>query len=172
MAKIRKGSISDYLLIALEKAVDGVVKLDDMTYNSWKYTSGSDINPGSKKSSMATAIRRLREKGYIEKEINERGVVLRLTVLGKDFLGKDDVWDGNYRIVIWDIPENKRRVRDLFRRRLKEWGFVTLQKSVWISQKNVTDRLRKLISELEMESYVAVIESNDPSISNILKKKQ
>ncbi len=162
---IKKGSLSDCLLKSLEKTVDGLVLLEDMTYHSYKFTRG--LVPGPNKSTLSEAIRRLREKGYIEKEVNdERRVVLRLTSLGQDYLrgSKEEVWDGKYRIVIWDIPESKRTVRNLFRRRLKDWGFRIWQRSVWVSQRNITSRLRELVTELNLDKWVTVFESDDPEL--------
>src|SRR3989344_1739666 len=169
--RVNKGSLTYHLLYALEKTVDGLVLLDDFTYNFWKYTDGPNLDPnGLKKSSVSEAIRRLREKGYIEKELSEGKTILKLTRLGNEFLSerKDTEWDGKYRIVIWDIPEKNRRVRDLFRRRLKQWGFAQWQGSVWVSKKNVTGKLRKLISQLDMNGLIAVIESDDPTLSHII----
>ena len=40
-------------------------------------------------------------------------------------------WDEFFRVVIYDISEERRIVRDNFRRKLKELGFGFLQKSVW-----------------------------------------
>lgn len=42
-------------------------------------------------------------------------------------------WDGNFRLVIFDIPETKRIARDFLRAKLKELGFYQLQKSVLIT---------------------------------------
>ncbi len=41
-------------------------------------------------------------------------------------------WDGKWRIVIFDIPESLRHVRDLLRLKLRQFGFYQLQESVWI----------------------------------------
>lgn len=41
-------------------------------------------------------------------------------------------WDGKWRIVMFDIPENLRRIRNLLRLKLKQFGFYQLQESVWI----------------------------------------
>jgi phenylacetic acid degradation operon negative regulatory protein len=161
---IYKKSASYIILSVLEKTVDGLVRFDDMVYNSHKYMGGM---PHLKKSTLSEAIRRLRDGGYIEKEVNQGKILLRLTNLGREYLGKDEEWDGKFRLVIWDIPENKRRIRDLFRRRLKEWGFKSWQRSVWVSKKNVTEKLRNLIKELGVGDWVAVIESDDPSLVHI-----
>src|SRR3990170_3907407 len=42
-------------------------------------------------------------------------------------------WDGKWRIVIFDIPEEAlRSARGILRAKLKEWDFYPLQKSVWV----------------------------------------
>jgi len=45
---------------------------------------------------------------------------------------KPKKWDGLWRVVVFDIPEDKKIARDVLRRRLKELGFIQLQKSVFI----------------------------------------
>ena len=162
---IKKKSISNLVLLALEKSIDGYLRFEDFTYHHYRYQYGI---PELKKSALSQALRRLRLNGYIERQIEEGKVIYKLSELGADALGIDNTpWDGKWRIVIFDIPESKRRVRDLFRRRLKEWKFRVWQKSVWIIKRNVTEKLRKLIAELEINQWVAVIESDDPSLVHI-----
>ena len=113
----------------------------------------------------------LKRKEDYEKS-KTRKIILKLTSLGNDALSDIGViereWDGIFRIVIFDIPEQKRIIRDLFRRRLRDWGFRIWQKSVWVSKNNVTDKLRQLIGKLEIKDWVAVVESKDPSLKNII----
>ncbi len=42
-------------------------------------------------------------------------------------------WDKKWRLVIFDIPEKYRRVRDIFRMRLRQLGLYLLQESVYVS---------------------------------------
>src|SRR3989344_1845877 len=115
--KVRKGSINYLILLALEKTIDGVVRLDDITNNSYKYLGG--VNE-VKKTNLSLSIRRLRSAGYIEKQTLDEGkIIIKLTELGKGYLGIEEEWDGKYRIIVWDIPENKRKVRDLLRGKVK-----------------------------------------------------
>lgn len=161
----KKESIGKFILFALEKTVDGYVALEDFLYNPGFYVSGMREVP---KSSLAQALKRLREKGFVEKTVEKDTdkIVLRLTEAGREFLylAKTDEeieWDGKWRIVVFDIPESKRLVRDVLRRRLKLWDFRSWQKSVWASKKNVTEKLRSLIKELDIADWVLVIESNN-----------
>ena len=173
--KIRKGSLSEFTLIALEKTIDGYLKFDDLIHNPGKYAYGDGWERPLKKSFLSQALRRLKVKGLIEYEVDKTNkTILKLTSLGRESLGDLDSlqeeWDGKYRIIIFDIPENKRVIRGLFRRRLKDWRFTMCQRSVWISKNNVTDKLKKLIEKLEIKDWVAVIESEDPSIKTLMTR--
>lgn len=165
--KIKKGSTSYIILTALEKAAgEGI--LETFSYSAQmrflrNFPKLSTVN----KYYLSKAINRIKEKGLLEYEKSKDSKrVLKLTNLGKEAIGIEGEWDGKYRVVVWDIPEKKRRLRDLLRRKLKEWKFMSLQKSVWVSRRNVTTQLRDLINELEMEKWVTVIESEDPILSD------
>lgn len=166
--KVRKNSLSYFILLSLEKSIDGYVRLEDFAYHHYRYHYGI---PDLKQSELSQALKRLREKGYIENDqADTNQVVLKLTGLGKEALGLEveEEWDGKFRIVIFDIPEQKRVIRNLFRRRLKDWGFKRWQQSVWITKRNVSKKLRLLINDLKIEDWIAVIESDDIPIGNKL----
>jgi len=84
----------------------------------------------------------LKKRGLIETKREGFDVKIALTKEGRKLAGKyqiDDLeierpkkWDKKYRLVVFDIPNATRLVRDVVRRKLKEWGFYPLQKSVWI----------------------------------------
>ncbi len=169
--RIYKGKLSQTILLALEKTVDGYIRLEDFLYNTHIYAKGYERI--LKKSEFSQALKRLRERGLVEKGFVDEGkIIFKLTALGRDALGVKAVsefdWDGIWRVVIFDIPENKRRIRDQFRRKLKHWGFKNWQQSVWVTKNDVTNKLRSLIEELGIEQWVAVLESNNVSSSNKL----
>ncbi len=162
---IKKETTGKFILYALEKAVDGYVRFEDFTYHHYRYHYGV---PELKKSALAQALKRLRERGYIEKVDNRDvgKIVYKLTEGGREFIllnkNEDQIeWDGKWRIVVFDIPETKKVIRELLRRRLKLWGFNQWQKSVWASKKNLTNKLRNLIKDLGIEDWVLVIESEN-----------
>ena len=45
---------------------------------------------------------------------------------------KNVKWDGKWRVVIFDVWENIRSKRNLLRMEIKDFGFIQLQRSVWI----------------------------------------
>jgi CRISPR-associated endonuclease Cas2 len=156
----RKDSLSEILLGALEKTVDGYVRLEDFLSNTHIYAKGYERI--LKKSSFSQALNRLRKQGLVESSVINDEILIKLTQIGKDFLelevGGQQNWDGKWRVVIFDVPEQKRIVRNLFRRNLKRWGFKQLQKSVWISKRNIYDKLVAYAKDLQIEKWVAVIE--------------
>lgn len=161
-----KKNIGNILLLALEKSVDGFIRIQDLRRNPGKYMYYDGWEQPLKQTTLSQVIQRLREKGMIKSQVNEGRIILKLTSLGEEFLltnkSEDEIdWDGKWRVVIFDIPENKRIVRDILRNRLKMWGFLPWQKSVWASKKNLTKKLRSLVKELGVEDWVLVIESGN-----------
>ena len=88
----------------------------------------------------STIVRLAKEK-CIKVEYREDGTYVSLTEKGKGRLlqyessahreNKDD-WDGKWRLVVFDVSERKRKIRDTFRRSLVSYGFMRMQNSVWI----------------------------------------
>lgn len=92
---------------------------------------------------FSRAISTLRYRKYISIKNNFRqDGVIEITPLGKKKLltySYDDVsikkpkyWDGKWRIIIFDISEKKKLARMSVNQKLKELGFVALQKSTFI----------------------------------------
>jgi len=100
----------------------------------------------------------MKEEGYLQ-ELEVRGKKrYRATLKGKAkilrFFKKDKKWDSKWRIVIFDIPERKRKMRNFFRGKLSWLGFKKLQESVWISPYNIADEIEGLIEYCHAEKYV------------------
>ena len=47
-------------------------------------------------------------------------------------IDKPKHWDGHWRLIIYDVENKRKQMRDQFRGQLKLLGFFQLQKSVWI----------------------------------------
>lgn len=159
----KKLSLTNAILLGLEKTIDDYVRLEDFANNPGYYAYGYDRS--LKKSSLAKAIARLRSRGFIEKDISATETIFKLTEKGKDkailMTENKKKWDGKWRLVLFDIPERKRSIRLLLRKKLKEWGFVQWQKSVWASKKNCTNELRRFIKQAGISKWVLVLESDN-----------
>lgn len=72
--------------------------------------------------------------GYTKIELTDDGITrvykYRLEDLPKEFTKKK--WDGKWRVITFDIPEQRRGNRDHFRRMLNTMKFYKLQKSVYL----------------------------------------
>ena len=98
---------------------------------------------------------------------------MRITPKGKLKLIKGKVlknWDGLWRIVAFDIEENRKKTRDIFRFKLTELGCRPFQKSVWITPNDISSELEEVISILNIEKNVdyfiaKAITNNDKYLS-------
>lgn len=157
-----KKSIAKFILLVLEKSVDGYVRFEDFTNHHYKYHYGI---PELKKTSLSQALKRLRERGLID-FVDDQKLAYRLTDNGKqkavwESLKNDNKkWDGKWRIVIFDVPEKRRAARDLLRENLKKWGFVAWQQSVWVTKKDCIKPLGNFIKSVGINDWVIVLESD------------
>jgi DNA-binding transcriptional regulator PaaX len=158
---LKKG-LSNLVLLSLEKTVDGFLRIEDFGRFGHLYGYERPL----KKSSLSKALKRLRENNLI-KLVDEEKLIYKITKKGKKqalisaLKQSNEKWDGKWRIVIFDIPEKRRAARDLLRQKLKEWGFIHWQKSVWASKKNCTKVLRNFITQVGIDDWVMVIESSN-----------
>ncbi|MDO8582118.1 MAG: CRISPR-associated endonuclease Cas2 [bacterium] len=66
-------------------------------------------------------------------------------------------------IVIFDIPEQEKIVRQEFRRLLKECGFKKLQQSVWMHQCAVLPFIQKFIQQTKSSEWIRAFRAIDVS---------
>ena len=88
------------------------------------------------------SINYLDRRGYVKILKNDDGnMVVRITRKGEQAihklnfdrmkLPKPERWDGKWRVIIFDVPNSKSKNRLAFSQKLKELGFVMIQRSVW-----------------------------------------
>lgn len=162
---IKKGSLSYSILLSLEKSIEAGATVADFLDepHRWAFTGyRKNINYGS----LHRAIQRLRKEDFIETPKDGHRILLKLTDKGRQTLIlkkllEDNNWDGKWRLVIFDIPEKHKKLRNVFRARLRQWQFVPWQKSVWASKKNIAIELRNFIKETQLENWVKVVVSSD-----------
>ena len=66
-------------------------------------------------------------------------------------------WDGEWRIVIFDIPEKFKKAREALRNKLKELGFLELQKSVFIFPYECEDEINFIVEVFQIRPFVRFI---------------
>ncbi len=84
-------------------------------------------------------------------------------------------WDGIWRIVIFDIPESRRRARQIFAQKLKNLGFHQMQRSVFVHPFECRDEIDFMKEALEIGDYTTCIAaasiSGDEKIKEFYVKK-
>lgn len=100
------------------------------------------------------------DNGQIKITITDKGKIRLLEYSYDNMVIKKPKVDGKWRLVIFDIPEKRKRDRDALRRKLLELGFVRLQDSVFASPYPCKDEIDFLANYLQISDYVtlAVIE--------------
>lgn|SRR3989344_2514219 len=123
---------------------------------------------------VPTVISRLVGQGYIEFQKTNKGTFARLTEkgilrlkqyeLGDYSIPKPKRWDKKYRIVIFDIREYRRGVRDHLREHLFRVGFIRLQDSVWVYPYDCREFIILLKASFKIGKDILYIEAD--SIEN------
>jgi phenylacetic acid degradation operon negative regulatory protein len=136
-------------------------------------------NMGMKQSKYYSSIQSLEKNGYVKK-INESQFLITpkmLTRLAENEILESDwdtgKWDETWKIVVFDIPESKKRERNIFRSLIKRKGFVGIQNSVFIAPHADFNQLANLRSRLKIEKYVSffVAKSAETDDDSQLKTK-
>lgn len=106
------------------------------------------------------ALGRMIVAGFVKLETKGDAKFVRLTPsgerlaaemqLGKVVPKKTKVWDGKWRLVIFDIPEKRRRIRARVRETLKLFEFYRLQDSVWVYPYDCEDLILLLKADLRI----------------------
>jgi len=72
---------------------------------------------------------------------------------------KPQKWDGLWRIVIFDIPNKRKTIREVLRRKLKEWNFCMLQESVWVCPWPCEKEIEFVVELFRAHAFVHFIEA-------------
>jgi len=118
---------------------------------------------------LETAIKSLYESKLISQQNNKDGTVT--FILSKDgerealIYSIDNMkiqknhWDKKWRIIIFDIPEKIKKVREVFRYHLKNLGFIELQRSVFVLPYNCKNEIEYIVEFYNVRRFVRYIEA-------------
>ena len=129
---------------------------------------------------LARSIKNLTESGHLEKLHSAQQDFVRLTKKGKTRLdtlcleGEEalvpQTWDGMWRIILLDLPEERKSERESLRYLLKKAGFVCLKNSAWISPfpyERLFANIKKDLS-LSAEMMILVTDQIDEESQKVL----
>jgi len=105
------------------------------------------------------ALRRLESSGHIKRKKDKKIYLTKkgyLEILKYQTQENHPKWDSKWRVVIFDIPEEKRNYRDFLRNLLRWLGFKELQKSVWAFPYDARDKIKELlkVQKLKIEDDI------------------
>lgn len=93
--------------------------------------------------------------------LNEKGKRRALTYnLANMEIAKPQKWDGVWRVVCFDIPEDIREARDSLRTHLLNLGFFELQQSVLVHPFECYDEIEYLTELYDLRSHVRFMRSH------------
>lgn len=131
-----------------------------------------------------SAIGRLVDKGYVTFEGSKGNRLVRITQKGKQALLLEERkavlrvgpmrpkrWDRRWRMVVFDVPEYRKPIRNRLRNTMREFGFLRVQDSVWVYPYDCEDLMALLKADLRIGKDVlyAVVEKieNDAWIKKL-----
>lgn len=117
---------------------------------------------------LRQAVRRLEKRGLVEFQKGASGWAVRLSPKGKKWVYTLEVresikikqprqWDGRWRVVIFDIWESRRSMRNKLRHMLKKAGFYMIQNSVWVYPYDCAELVALLRAEMRLGQSVLYI---------------
>lgn len=116
------------------------------------------------------SIKNLVESGCIEIYNSDNQKYLKITQKGKskfnclklegDEALVPQVWDGFWRIIILDMPEERKNERDALRYLLKKANFICVKNTVWISPHPYENLFMNIKKDLNLQTELIIIVTN------------
>ena len=131
---------------------------------------------------LRISIKNLYKSKMVDYKENTDGTVrVVLTEMGRSKILKYDLdkieikkparWDKLWRLVVFDIPEDKNLGRKALAAKLKELGFYPMQKSVFIHPYECKDEIDFITEMFELTPYVRFLRVKDVDIELDLKER-
>lgn len=149
--------VSAGILIISSLALPNLPIAIGAAYKGWKNFNKRDLRKILKRLEKQQMIN-LQEHGEnVKITITDRG---RQRLLEYDFENiklKSRKRDRNWRVIIFDIPENKKKSRDALRKKLLQLGFTRLQDSVYASAYPCRNEIDFLCHYLGISDFVTTL---------------
>jgi phenylacetic acid degradation operon negative regulatory protein len=115
---------------------------------------------------VRTVLSRMTRKGWLTAERVGTRSWYGLTPKGRKLLesgreriyhpASDAEWDGDWSVVVFSVPETRRRLRDALRVRLAWLGCGPLTSGVWISPHDVRTEVLEIAADLKLARHVEI----------------
>lgn len=118
-------------------------------------------------SKIKDGIRDLNKQKFIKKKENydgsvlvsltEKGMLRALNIIFKRLENRKEEWDGKWRMIAFDIPEECRKGRNALTYRFKSASFYEFQKSLFVYPYDCQKEVIALVKLFKLEKYVRFI---------------
>src|SRR3989338_1908121 len=182
MRIIDKESNSGKIIRALGMGIGITIALSNRrtSYGMTKLLVKKIFGLNKKPKNISSYFLKLRKKKLIEFEEQSHCTKIVLTERGQDIflrfnyeeleIKKPKIWDRNFRVIVFDIPENKRRARNSLREKLKELGCVKFNDSVWVYPFQCQKEIDFIANYWGVGKYVHFILARDITNREILER--
>ncbi len=130
----------------------------------------AENDPKKAQYALNRSLRGLHESGLVESHFSGQNDYARLTRAGKRKavsiqLESDSTlvpnWDGQWRIVLLDLPESRKSEREALRYLLKKAGFELLKNSAWISPFPYEHLFMNIKKDLDLTTEMMIMTTNN-----------
>ncbi len=83
---------------------------------------------------------------------------------------KPEHWDRKWRMVLFDVPEEHRSVRNIFKQKLDDLGFVQLQHSVYVHPYACHNEIEYIRTAYDIKQYVKMVIVDKIEGETVLRK--
>lgn len=119
-------------------------------------------------------LNRMEREKYLKKLVIDGQVQIRIADKGRQELVKNhpglkqvsQPWDGFWRVVMFDIPEKKRTIRDSLRKELEVLGFGKMQHSCYISAAPFEDSFLAWFKGKKLAGSVLLLEAKQKHLGD------
>ncbi len=176
-------TVTKFLLMSL--AVGSVAFIGALAPALFSMAEGNGLSKRYSKKQLSNAFANLKNRKLVEiiQEKNGKTKVI-LTNTGekrvKEFcfeelrIQKARKWDKKWRVLVYDIPTKPKvynNAREALRAKIKEIGFVQLQKSVWVCPYECEDEILFLSESYRVTKFIEIFTVDKMLHSERLKRK-
>lgn len=109
------------------------------------------------------------EDGCLIYKLNNKGKEkIKKFIYDELKISKPAKWDNKWRLVIFDIPETKRKARGALRNKLVDLDFYQCQKSAWIHPFNCLEEIEFIKDVLNIKPFVKIFVAEEMDDGKVL----
>ncbi|MEK7614479.1 MAG: CRISPR-associated endonuclease Cas2 [Patescibacteria group bacterium] len=182
--RFRKEHLKKTILASV--AAVGVMSIALVAPNALKALRQLGLIKRTRTDSVKRSLDRLLSNGFLVFEKTKKGTFVKITPRGElaldrlcdnpRLIKKPKRWDGKWRMVIYDLKESKKKLRDQLRMTLISFGFVKLQKSIWVYPHDCEDLITLIKADFKIGKEVLYVIAdtieNDTHLKRVFRLRQ